>query len=214
MHCRYEGRIWNFLDHCYVGDKKRPARCSWASHVTVAIWGLTGLRLAGASPVCPFACLPVRPPARPSRRSLARQLARPPVRPPARGFANCTEYGFRHGRPSMYRAVSVSLGLPIARASLILTISRQEKPLAYICSSWKWASRIVGLPKYIPYGLRHGPASTHLTVYLSPGLPHCRASLTHIIRPPTQTGFHVSLHPTSRPASTPPAICTVLCLSL
>ena len=41
--------------------------------------------------------------------------------------------------------------------------------------SWSWASRIVGLPGHTLYGLRHGPPS---------GLPLCRASLIHIIRPP------------------------------
>ena len=31
----------------------------------------------------------------------------------------------------------------------------------------------------------------YLTVYLSSGLPLCRASLIHTIRPPAYTGFHV-----------------------
>ena len=56
--------------------------------------------------------------------------------------------------------------------------------LPCVCRSIQWASRIVGLPGYILYGLRHGPASMYLTVYLSPGLPLCRASHIHTIRPP------------------------------
>ena len=42
------------------------------------------------------------------------------------------------------------------------------------------ASRFVGLPNYIPHGLRHVPASMYLPV--SPGLPLRRASLTHTIK--------------------------------
>ena len=147
MHCRYEGRIWNFVDHCFVGEK-RPARCGWASRVTVAIWGLTGLRLAGASPVCPFACLPVRPPARPSRRSLARQLARPPARPRLRqlyriwlppwtafhvscsicitGPPDCSGFPYTQHQPSGKAAsiymFFVEVGLPHCRASQVYTI--------------------------------------------------------------------------------------------
>ena len=42
------------------------------------------------------------------------------------------------------------------------------------------ASRFVGLPNYIPHGLRHVPASMYLPV--SPGLPLRRASLTRTIK--------------------------------
>ena len=51
-------------------------------------------------------------------------------------------------------------------------------------SMYHRASRIAGPPNYILYGLRHGPASKHLTVYLSPGFPLCRASHICTIRPP------------------------------
>ena len=68
-----------------------------------------------------------------------------------------------------------------------------------VCRSLQWASRIVGLPSRIQYGLRHGPASMYLTVYLSSGLPLCRASLIHTIRHPAYTGFHVHVDPGSGP---------------
>ena len=37
--------------------------------------------------------------------------------------------------------------------------------LPCVCRSLQWASRSVGLPNCIQYGLRHGPASMYLTVY-------------------------------------------------
>ena len=37
----------------------------------------------------------------------------------------------------------------------------------------------------------------YIIVYLSPGLPLCRASLIHTIRPPAETGFHVCVDPGS-----------------
>ena len=42
----------------------------------------------------------------------------------------------------------------------------------------------VGLPEGLHYGLRSRPASIHVTVNLSTGLPHSRASLKHTVRPP------------------------------
>ena len=58
--------------------------------------------------------------------------------------------------------------------------------------SWKWASRIVGLLNGFQCGLRHGPASTYLTVSLSQGLPLRGASLIDSIGPLAWTGFHVN----------------------
>ena len=58
-------------------------------------------------------------------------------------------------------------------------------------SMYHWAFRFAGLPRCIQHGLRLGPASMYLTVYLAVGLPLCRAALTRLVRPPADIAFHV-----------------------
>ena len=85
----------------------------------------------------------------------------------------------------------------------------------YHCSlEWKyhWASRFVGLPNCTVYGLRHRPASMYLTVFISPGLPLCRASpltqpqaFSHAAIPVPQPPSHTSTQPLCHPATHPSA---------
>ena len=102
----------------------------------------------------------------------------------------------RHRPASMYFNMYFSPGLPLCRASLIHTQKAcgLDRPPC-LCRLFEWASRIVGLPGCIQHGLRHGPASMYLNVYLSPGLPLCRASLMHTIWPPAYTGLPVYVDP-------------------
>ena len=81
---------------------------------------------------------------------------------------------------SMYHRVSASSGFPVVYN---MASGMGRFPCIFKCI-YHGPTRIVGLPCSIQYDLRHGPASMYLTVYLSSGLPHCRASLIHTIGPP------------------------------
>ena len=70
-------------------------------------------------------------------------------------------------------------GLPHCRASLTHNQASGIDRSPCVCESVLWRGVKTGFPSCIRYGLRHGPASMSLAIFLSPGLPHCRASLTH-----------------------------------
>ena len=120
-------------------------------------------------------------------------------------------------RPLCTLPGSSAVGLPLSRVSLI----RVVRPLADIAFH-VYANLRIGPPAWTGFPVVYSTASSIarppriLACILSSGLPPCRASHVHLIRPPADAALHVYVDLVSGPpASTgfPSLYCTASCIA-
>ena len=174
---------------------KKAVSCDCRIHVSKTFGGdwpsaSSGVARRIARPsVRPSVCPSVRssacPSVRLSVRTRARALVCPPAFPPVRSrlIPDSRASGMDALPCILQRDVSFT-GLP-AQSGFPCFPHQASGTARLLCVSrfFERASRMVGLPRCIRYGLRHRSASMYLTLQLSLGLPHGRASHLHSIRP-------------------------------